>query len=735
MAKLIQTRKFLLGALLPIILFAQYESLNVRFIGNWPFGACHAVSCDPSRNLVFLGSGGGVYIYNVSNPSNPVKVSEKIHSRGLITGIFYSLSDQRLYIAARRGTGSHPGGSLEIWNVSNLSNPSRLGNYWTRGACVGVYVSGSYAYVADGNSGLRIIDVSNPSNPFEVAFIDTLGDAYDVFVSGNYAYVANWDGVHIINISNPANPQMVGFYDAPNDRAIAIYVSGSYLYVGDDTHFHVVDVSNPSNPQEIGNCSYWDWHFVDIYVSGNYAYALSEGRLSIINISNPYNPYEVGDFSDLNWALEVWVFGSYAYVAEKHDNMGFNAGLCIIDISDPTWPHSVAKVITPSICMGLDVFGSYAYLTGWGVGLRVIDISNPSEPVQVGLWYDTLWWGQYNTMDVSGSYAYLGDCDGGLDIIDISVPSNPVRVGRFGYIDNFMDIQVVYPYAYVAALGDNFVVINVSNPRNPQIVSSLTWDYDVTYGVFVSGNYAYITGENTLTLISWLRIIDVSDPSNPQELGMYILPGSARDVEVLGRYAYVTYGLYIIDISNPHNPQFVGSCPTRGEPWDIDLSFPYAYIADGDSGLCVIDVSNPSNPQIVGFYETPDFAYDISVDSPYVYIADNYTGLQIYRHPPSDSEVRIRESLNKGIALSQAVFAPIIFTDEIKIKFVKSADRPLKINLYNVLGSCVFEKALALTPNSITLSGKRIEELPSGVYFLSIYSGRKNLGKIKLIKQ
>ena len=48
------------------------DSLNVRFVGNWPFGACWGVELDSTREIGFLGSGGGVYIIDVSNPEDPV---------------------------------------------------------------------------------------------------------------------------------------------------------------------------------------------------------------------------------------------------------------------------------------------------------------------------------------------------------------------------------------------------------------------------------------------------------------------------------------------------------------------------------------------------------------------------------------------------------------------------------------------------------------------------------------
>jgi hypothetical protein len=62
-----------------------------------------------------------------------------------------------------------------------------------------------------------VIDVSNPANPREVGFFDTPGFALDVYVSGNYAYVADgYAGLRVIDVSNPANPREVGYFDTPD---------------------------------------------------------------------------------------------------------------------------------------------------------------------------------------------------------------------------------------------------------------------------------------------------------------------------------------------------------------------------------------------------------------------------------------------------------------------------------------------------------------------------------------
>jgi len=56
----------------------------------------------------------------------------------------------------------------------------------------GVYVSGKYAYVADGGVGLKIINISNPASPtLAGGYYYVSGNAAGVFVSGKYAYVAN----------------------------------------------------------------------------------------------------------------------------------------------------------------------------------------------------------------------------------------------------------------------------------------------------------------------------------------------------------------------------------------------------------------------------------------------------------------------------------------------------------------------------------------------------------------
>jgi len=82
-------------------------------------------------------------------------------------------------------------------------------------------------------------------------------------------------------------------------------------------------------------------------------------------------------------------------------------------------------------------------------GLRIINISDPSAPVEAGF-YDTDASEYYRGVAVSGIYAYLAVSDSGLRIINISDPAAPVEVGFYNTPGTAWNVAVSGSYAYVA---------------------------------------------------------------------------------------------------------------------------------------------------------------------------------------------------------------------------------------------------------------------------------------------
>ncbi|WP_287738211.1 Calx-beta domain-containing protein, partial [Microcystis sp. M048S1] len=169
-------------------------------------------------------------------------------------------------------------------------------------------------------------------------------------------------------------------------------------------------------------------------------------------------------------------------------------------------------------------------------------------------------------------------------------------------------------------------IIDISNPTNP----TLKGNYDTSgyaRDVQIVGNYAYVADD-----YSGLQIIDISNPTNPTLKGNYDTSSSAYGVQIVGNYAYVAdaySGLQIIDISNPTNPTLKGNYDTSGYAYGVQVVGNYAYVADWGSGLQIIDISNPTNPTLKGNYDTSGSAYGVQVVGNYAYVADLYSGLQI----------------------------------------------------------------------------------------------------------
>jgi hypothetical protein len=118
--------------------------------------------------------------------------------------------------------------------VADLSNLVLVGYFDTPGTSLDVFVSGNYAYLADGDEGLQVVDIANPSNPVLIGSCLTIGYAYDVCISGMYAYIPNGSsGVEVINISDPVNPFSAGSYNT-SGWATNIAADINYIYVADN---------------------------------------------------------------------------------------------------------------------------------------------------------------------------------------------------------------------------------------------------------------------------------------------------------------------------------------------------------------------------------------------------------------------------------------------------------------------------------------------------------------------
>lgn len=428
---------------------------------------------------------GGLHILNISDPSNPVLISEVDFGDT-------STSANRVIVVGNYAYVANFGCGLRIVDASDPANPVIAASLFESDWVWDVHVSSKYLYVL-AISGLHVLDITDPLNLIEIGFClpDTIADESVLYISGDYAYIADsWMGLLIVDISDPTSPVRVGFFDTPG-YVYEVFVSGNYAFVANGD-FSVVDVSDPSDPVTVGSIEKLDdtlnhGDAIGVWVSDTSAYVVGyKGRLSIIDVSDPLNPEALGGVNTPDDASGggVHVSDHYAYVAGEY------GGLRIIDVSDPSKPVDVGSIYTPGYAYDVFVLGSYAYVADFEASsLHVIDVSAPLNPIEVG---------SINTpsnamrIRVSNNHAYVGCWGGSLQVVDISDPSNPVEVATRDTGNNIWGICVSEEYAYIA--NADLVHIDVSDPSNPTEIYRIgSGEAFESHGVHVSGNYVYVT--------------------------------------------------------------------------------------------------------------------------------------------------------------------------------------------------------------------------------------------------
>jgi hypothetical protein len=275
--------------------------------------------------------------------------------------------------------------------------------------------------VADHES-LQVIDVSDPQKPFVVGSVSTPGPAaWDVYVSGSYAYVADGlSGLQVIDIQDPYNPTIVGTANTP-DYAQGVYVSGSYAYVADESlgGLQVIDIQDPYNPAIVGSAGI-DGFAWGVFLSGNYLYMTNLSGLRIFDVSNPLSPIWVGSLDTPGTAWNVYIDGSHAYIADAA------GGLRVIDVSDPQNPTPIGSEEEALYAREVYISGSYAYIAGDINGLLVVHIEDTYNPILVSS-SDYLGDNAYGVY-VSGPYAYVAAQSSGLHIFDVSSFTSNINV-------------------------------------------------------------------------------------------------------------------------------------------------------------------------------------------------------------------------------------------------------------------------------------------------------------------
>ncbi len=291
------------------------------------------------------------------------------------------------------------------------------------------------------NGGVSVVRTTDQATIAEVDFIPFVNAGwYDMKTFGNYLYVSS-EGSHQVLIADlsplPDSVRVVGFYgNFPSDpHNIFIDTAAGILFVVEDFNFSrsvsLHSLNDPENPVEIsvlGPGLGADAH--DVFAQNGRLYVAEgiNGSIGIFDIRNPAQPVLLQRLfiPAPGYVHNVWTSEDDRYLISTEETAGKTVK--IWDISDLNAIPLVDEYLGESrLAHNAYIRGDYAFISHYQSGIKVLDIADPSNVIEVGH-YDTFPQGENSGF--SGNWGvypfsqnglvYVSDMQSGLYVLEFN---------------------------------------------------------------------------------------------------------------------------------------------------------------------------------------------------------------------------------------------------------------------------------------------------------------------------
>jgi choice-of-anchor B domain-containing protein len=312
------------------------------------------------REFAIVGRVDGTSFVEVTDPASPVYLGELLMTDGAKSNMWRDIKvyKNHAFIVAD-GAGPH---GMQVFDLTQLRN--------VQGAPVTFKETAHYD---------RIHSAHN------IVINEATGFAYPV---GNSMGGETCGGaLHMIDIRDPSAPKFAGCYADPSTgKARTGYTHDAQCVV-----YHGPD---------------------EQYKGREICFNSSETALGIADVTDKQNPKPISmaTYPNVAYAHQGWLTDDhrYFYLDDEGDELAGTAPMTrtlvfdLADLDDPV----VAKEFfgtTPATDHNLYVRGRYMYQSNYVSGLRVIDVKDPANPVEVG-YFDTVPFGE-NQPGFAGSWS------------------------------------------------------------------------------------------------------------------------------------------------------------------------------------------------------------------------------------------------------------------------------------------------------------------------------------------
>lgn len=387
-------------------------------------------------------------------------------------------------------------------------------------------------------------------NVTRVSHLDLPG-AGQVYVAGRYAYIghipnAQQLGTSILDVADPKNPKIVSqiFLDDPDSHSHKARVIGDIMIVNSERNMTAIGRKADELPKLRTQ--------LRAALGRDATHAELAAKLGVAVADIP--------------AVEA---------AEKKPYR--QGGFKIYDVADRTKPKLICTQLTGGIGVHrFDMDADYAYIStemeGYVGNILVIyDIRNPVKPAEVSRWWlpgqhiaggeKPTWPGRQHRLHHTlrtGNRLWAGCWHGGVRIVDVSDITKPQTIGAYNYHPPFPEPSHTF-LGLPFKIDGRDIAIAIDEEDHAHSAEEMArrrgrphgclWTFDVTDVANIKPLAIYEVSEldspwsraapgrfgahqfqehmkDTLVYCAWfaggLRIVDIADPSAPQEVGWFI---------------------------------------------------------------------------------------------------------------------------------------------------------------------------------------------------------------------
>ena len=346
---------------------------------------------------------------------------------------------------------------LKSYNIT-AELPVEAGSIATPSFPSSVSVNGNTAFVTTVSSGsLCAYSIATPSSLSLISSIATSENAYGLFVLGSYAYVATLTYLRIYDVSNTSNMQPVGnvafgsgYASTPHSIWVKEILGVNYAFVALSSYLKIYDVSNVSSPALVATINLSNPNSVRGWTNEygtNYLLipCLSPNAFYIYDISNPSAPSFVSSTSTqragypASYPSDVSILrvsGEFGDSYNAYIPMGDSRAIEVYDITSASTPYLLARGLTGGENSNtVSLYNNYVYvptMTGNTLTVHKLESAYKSQTNDLTVWKDN------TELRIAGLNGY-----GIFDAFDYKILGSPIPVSHWtndsGYISSFTE--------------------------------------------------------------------------------------------------------------------------------------------------------------------------------------------------------------------------------------------------------------------------------------------------------